>query len=255
MRDHRHFLFYSCKIEADRLILDEAETRHAALVLRLGRGDPFIATDGQGTVYECRVDAVTKKTVSGSILSRTTVARHQCFIHLLVGLPDRQAFEDLLVNLTALGAARITPFVAKHCQHAWWDRDWEKHAARLRTKMIAGMKQAQYAHLPRLDTPLRFKNACSIISGFCLVADQEGPAFSNVVDTLRHRHPPFFGVIGPPGGLAPEESLALKALGGMSVKIAPTRLTTELAAVVLCSQILGTRLIGAGPASSPGTAA
>lgn len=255
MLDFHHFLFFSDQVEADRLYLDEAETRHAAAVLRCRKGDRFCATDGAGTVYSCRCESVTKKQVTGTIISRESVPRHSVEIHLFIGLPERGAFEEILVTAAALGVIRITPLVCTCCQRAWWERAWERDLGRFRGKMAAAAKQALYPYLPRLDAPLTLKNAGSLLQGFCLVGDRGGAPFSAMIERLRTQHPPFACVIGPPGGFTAEEVTALEAHGAIAVKIAPTRLTTQLSAAVLCGQLLGGRLTLPPPAHPAGTAA
>lgn len=251
MRDYRHFLFFTEHIESDRLYLDAAETRHAVAVLRRAKGDPFIATDGHGIIYECRIESIARQRCTGLIISRTVVPRYPCSLHMLVGLPDRAAFETCIGDLTALGVARITPLVCRYCQPGWWERSAgaEKLSERFRNKMIAALKQSLYPHLPRLDPPLPFEAIGSAFSGSCLVADPAGKTlFSEVQDT------PQTCLVGPPGGLAPEESAILKTLGAVFVKLAPTRLTTELAAAVLAGVIISTRCTET-PSVFPGIAA
>jgi 16S rRNA (uracil1498-N3)-methyltransferase len=246
MRDYRHFLFYSEHIESDRLYFDAAETRHAIAVLRRGQGDPFMATDGQGTVFECRVESIVKKQITGLIMDRREVPRHACRLHLFAGVPERVAFETLITGLTALGVERITPLVCRHCQDGWWERDaeGERLSERFRKKMIVAMKQSLYPYLPRLDPPLLFESAGPMIAGAAMVADSEGVPVSEVLNA-RAQNGMVFCLVGPPGGFAPEELAALKSLGAAAVRLAPTRLTTELAAVVLCSQVIGARQTGA----------
>ncbi|MBN2188287.1 MAG: 16S rRNA (uracil(1498)-N(3))-methyltransferase [Chitinispirillaceae bacterium] len=246
MRDYRHFLFYAETIEADRVSLDVSETRHAAAALRRGPGDPFLATDGRGAVFECRVESIAGKRIAGLIMDRREVPRHACRLRLFAGIPERVAFETLVTSLTALGVERITPLVCRHCQGAWWERDaeGERMSDRFRKKMIAAMKQSLYPHLPRLDPPMPFDAVGAAVSGACIVADPLGFPLAEVLNTDA-REECFSCLVGPPGGFAPEELASLKALGAAGVQLAPTRLTTELAAVVLCGQIIGARNAGA----------
>jgi 16S rRNA (uracil1498-N3)-methyltransferase len=257
MRDYRHFLFFSDRVEADRLYLDASETRHAVAALRREKGDLLLATDGQGTIYECRIEAIDKRELTGLIVGRTLVPRHPCSIHLLVGVPERDAFEKLVTDLAALGVARITPLVCRYCQGNWWERgaDGERLSLRLRNKMVAAVKQSLYPYLPRLDPPLLFGEIVTAVSGSCMVADPEGIHFSAALDAIKHQPLSYTGIVGPPGGFAPEESAALKERGATGVRLAPTRLTTELAAVALCSGILVCGSTDALPAPFPGAAA
>lgn len=255
MRDHRHYLFYADTNKTDHLSLDREETHHAVTVLRLEPGDLFLATNGCGTVFECRCTAVLKNRVTGTIIAQTSRPRHGCSLHFMIGIPEKAAFEAILYNLSALGVTRITPVICKHCQHAWWQRSWTNVSARFHGKIISAIKQALYPWLPQLDDPVPFHKACALIRGFCLVADPGGTPFSSLVPTLAEQQPPFTAVVGPPGGLATEELSDLKARGASPVTIAPTRLSTELAATVAAGQLLGAWLMGSNSRPSPGAAA
>lgn len=77
MRNH-HFLFFAGRIGVDTIEFDAEEARHAAVALRHTPGDPIRATDGAGTLYDCRVDSIGNGRLSAVILSSTTVKRHAC---------------------------------------------------------------------------------------------------------------------------------------------------------------------------------
>jgi 16S rRNA (uracil1498-N3)-methyltransferase len=255
MRDHRHFLFFSSDIRGDRLFLDQDESRHAVSVLRLTQGSLFCATDGLGSIFECRCEKVAKKNVIGSIVTRGIRPRHACSLHCMVGIPERTAFESLLVHGAALGVTRITPVVFKHCQSPWWDRSWETLASRFLFKMIAGIKQARYPWLPHLDAPVSAAHAFDKMNGLCLVADQEGIPFASAIPTVQKQVGPFILIVGPPGGLSTDESEALKTRGSLMVTIAPTRLTTDLAMAIFAGDIMAVYLTSQKPLPSRGAAA
>ena len=107
MRNYHHFLFYSRHTEADRLFLDADEAHHAATVLRLSKDDPFMATDGNGTVYTCALESFTKRGLTGVIMGQTSQERQSCDLRLLVGFPERTAFESLLVRAKRELRARL----------------------------------------------------------------------------------------------------------------------------------------------------
>jgi 16S rRNA (uracil1498-N3)-methyltransferase len=255
MRDHRHFLFYSDTVETNLISLEREEAHHAVTVLRLEPGDPFLATNGRGTIFECRCSLARKNSVTGTIIARTNRPRHGCSLHFMVGMPEKAAFETVVYNLSVMGVTRITPLVCRHCQQAWWQRSWANTTIRVHGKMIAAIKQALYPWLPHLDNPVPFHKACSMIRGFCIVADPGGTSISTLVSTLGEQQQPFTIIVGPPGGLANEEISDLKARGAVAVAIAPTRLSTELAATVVAGQIFGAWLMGSDSRPSPGAAA
>jgi 16S rRNA U1498 N3-methylase RsmE len=74
------------------------------------------------------------------------------------------------------------------------------------------------------------------------MADAEGSSFSAALDIIKANDSRYSCIVGPPGGFAKDETAALRSLGALPVRIAASRLTTELAAVVLASEIIGVRL-------------
>ncbi len=243
MHPSHQFLFFASRIEAATIELDAEESRHAAAVLRHAPGDPIRVTNGAGKLYECRVDSTDHGHVTATVLRHATVKRHQCPLHLIVGLPERVAFENLLTDLAALGVERITPLISKHCQRPWWDSWEDKFADRLQGKMIAGMKQSGYPFLPQLDVPLDFGNLSTVLTKRTYMADPIGKSFSAFVEMIRSDAPGTSAcIVGPPGGLESGEGGFLRMVGVVPISIAPSRLTTELAAVVMASEIMGIRI-------------
>jgi 16S rRNA (uracil1498-N3)-methyltransferase len=235
----QHALFFTEDLSTDHCTLDPEETNHAASVLRLKPEDPLQLTDGQGCravgIFETLIDR--KMTVH--IIERTTIDRRQPLISLFAGLPDRDAFESILLNATALGVSRIIPIATEFCQKKWWV-DWEKLTPRFRRKMIVALKQSQSYHLPHLSAPCSTAGAASLATGTVLVADPDGIPLRALPppDPLM----PIACFIGPPGGFSAAECTLFTQQEFSLVKIAPARLRTELAATVLCAQLVGRSL-------------
>lgn len=235
MRDYHHFLFYSSKIFSDTVELDQDESRHAVKVLRLSQGDNFLVTNGNGISITCSLDNFNKGIVEGKIIEKTAINEIRPGIHFYIGIPDRDPFETIVTDLTAMGVAEITPLITEQCQKNWWEQKWEKHLERLRNKMIAAMKQSLYPRLPVLNVPTDF-NLVNNIKRRTFVADIDGQPMHTYKNVFEEE---INCLVGPPGGFSLKEVQFFKDHNFDFVKIAPTRLRTELAATVLCAQIIG----------------
>jgi len=234
MRDTEHHLFYSRDITGGRIILDESETIHAVSVLRIKENDKIQITDGGGTVFECECAERLKKTISCKILNKTITPRAKPELTLLVGIPDKEPFETILEQTTALGVFRIVPLVMDHCRKPWWE-SWDKILPRFTSKMIVSMKQSLYPYIPQLDKPVCFKEIIDTCSKPVIIADQQG---KNLQNDMLISQTKLSCLIGPPGGFSIEEKKLLESQSVLTVKTAQQRLRTELAATVICSRIM-----------------
>jgi 16S rRNA (uracil1498-N3)-methyltransferase len=241
MEKHEHSLFFVDAAEEGSVCFSREELRHALLALRMDARAPLKCTDGNGAIFSCVQTAETAVSGKARIVETLSALRPQPQCAVFIGLPDRDAFEESLTNLAALGVDRIIPMVCRFCQHAWWDR-WDKYADRLRRKMIAGIKQSLNPWLPQLTQPQSFAQATGAMSDFqaCLVADSTGmPLRQAVMPLAGARQVACF--VGPPGGFSPEELSILQTRASALVRIGPYRLRTELAAVVLCASVVQAR--------------
>jgi len=254
MRDSEHHLFYSDTIPGDinaaddidtkaaEVILDADESKHAVSVLRIKIGQHIQVADGEGTIYNCKCSEIRKQSVSCKIIGKKRVPRIIPELTLLIGLPDKERFETILEHATALGVSRIIPIAADHCRKPWWER-WEGLRQRFLSKMIVSMKQCLYPYIPKFDAPMPLREAVAECIGALIVADQHGKCLSDA-DMLPHKR--ISCLVGPPGGLSDGETEFLKsytAIPMTTVKIASTRLRSELAAAALCSRIIAAHLL------------
>ncbi|MDR3012848.1 MAG: RsmE family RNA methyltransferase [Chitinispirillales bacterium] len=234
MKNIDHHLFYSDNITDDTVFLNDSETNHAISVLRIKIGQQIQITNGKGTIYDCLCVDITRQSLSCRIINKTTIPKITPELTLLAGLPDKDPFETILEHTTAIGVSRVIPLIMDHCRKPWWS-SWEKSYERFKAKMIVSMKQCLYPYLPKLDAPLSLQEVIDMYENPIIVADQHGKPLHNA-DLPAHSA--IICLVGPPGGISANEHKLLKDRNSLFVKIAPTRLKTELAATVLCSRIL-----------------
>jgi 16S rRNA (uracil1498-N3)-methyltransferase len=243
MRNAGHFLFYAERLETDVVVLDGREARHAVAALRGREGDIILVTDGRGAICRCEVVSAAGQRCELRVVERTRQPLPHPALHLLVGLPEREAFERLIEEVVPLGVWAITPLECGYCQRKWWAGGWDKQRERLRRKMIAGMKQAQSAWLPELRAPRPLLEGLEATESIRLVADEDGCRPAGVADEVVATGS-VACLVGPPGGFGPEERTAIGRHGYRPVWLSANRLRTELAAVVMAASVMQ---MGGGP--------
>ncbi|HEX7078034.1 MAG TPA: RsmE family RNA methyltransferase [Candidatus Eisenbacteria bacterium] len=219
-------------VHGDRLTLDPDESHHLLHVFRAVPGTRFEATDGEGGLYLCRLEAADRDRAVGVIESRVEGAGELAFaIHLLVGLPDAGPAEAIVEHAVPLGVACVDLAVAARSGRPPLE---EKRLLRLNRIARAALKQSRRTRMPliRSSPSLEAGVAALPYGQIRLVAQAEGG---------RIERPPggVQGVValavGPPGGFIEWELGVLRGAEFRPISLGPSRLTTETAAISLLS--------------------
>lgn len=238
-----HFLFFNPDLSCERVTLDDQEARHATRVLRAQSGDTLNFTDGKGTVASGTLHCDARGAAEATIVTRKAITRKSPAVHLFVGLPERDAFESVVVSATALGVASITPLEVDYCQKPWWKGCYEKYLHRFNQLAIVSVKQSQGCFLPEIKSPASLTTALASFSGAGFFADISGKALGTFFTSTQIPESITL-FIGPPGGFSPQEITRFSQKNIYPVKLAHYRLRTELAVTVICAQVAGYTVAG-----------
>jgi 16S rRNA (uracil1498-N3)-methyltransferase len=215
-------------------VLSAEESHHAARVLRLREGEGVVLFNGEGREGAGVIRRIRSREIDvevESVVSRAFETRHK--ITLAVALPKSHRHAYLIEKCTELGVAGFWPIVSERSVTEPGDGAVEKWWRRA----VEAAKQSHRAWLPSFREPQSFAQAAGRIPEFTAagVGDLEGtdpwPAFLS-------RQPPGASIlvfIGPEGGFTPVESNQLVAGGACRVRLAPTVLRTETAAIAACA--------------------
>ena len=219
-------------VMGDRLRLGPEESHHLLRVHRAGTGAPFQAIDGEGSLYECVLESVERRSAIGRIVDRrTSVGELDYPIRLIVGLPDWGALERLTALAVPLGASvlDIVP-----CARTGRAALGAPRLGRLYRLARAGLKQSRRTNLPEIRSSTSLKQALGLVrEGARFAADPDGyPA----VNAVGRSGPSAVAIaVGPPGGFVKEERDRLLGERFSFISLGPSRLSTETAAVAMLS--------------------
>ena len=237
MRKDTHFLFYSDQISAQVLVLNSDEVAHLSQVLRFEVGDEIEVTNGEGTIYSCKIERMKRDSALCSILSTRQQTPITPQITLYVGIPDKERFDQICEMLPPLNTYKIVPVIMKNCTKSWWSMKWHKTLERANRKGIASMKQSRNPFQTIIEKPILFEEALAEITTPLIFADAGGQKLSEIFAEELPAELAIF--IGPPAGYSEEETLTLNTKGTV-LDLGPYRMRTELAAVVAVG-LLGQR--------------
>lgn len=190
----------------DEVFTVEGETyRHLTRSRRMAVGDTAVFSDGKGMDYLARMTACTKDTATFQVLERQPAASESNLsITVYQCLPKGDKMEEVLHRCTPLGVTRFVPVLSARsiggAPNENKRRRWEKIVASAAT-------QSGRSILPEIAPVLPFAEAIAEMqqadAAFICYENSEAP----LPELPREGSLAF--LIGPEGGLTPEEADSL----------------------------------------------
>ena len=213
------------RISQGRAMLTAEAIHYLRDVLRLGPGAEVELFDGAGGSYPARLD----EDLAGLRLGPRREARPQMALWLVVALAKGEKMDLVVQKATELGASRVLSFAAARSVVRL---DRERRSARAeRWRRIAAeaARQCGRADVPLIAEPVPLAEALGTVpAGFArFVFHPGGEPLTGAKGV-----PGVVAVIGPEGGLSPEEVGSCEAAGARWVSLGPRILRAETAAVV-----------------------
>jgi 16S rRNA (uracil1498-N3)-methyltransferase len=210
-------------------VLDGAEGRHAATVVRLRQGERCYVADGRGRRILLEAEHVDGSVVRGQVLEVATEPEPAPRFVLVQALAKGDRDEQAIEAATELGVDEVVPWQAERSIVVWRPERVAKSLAKWATVVTRATKQSRRARMPLTSDPV---NLTSLVgrardSALTLVLHEDA------ADPLSRVALPDDGdvlvVVGPEGGITERELQALVAAGARPVRLGPTVLRTSSA--------------------------
>ena len=233
-------LYCPTSLESDEVIdLPAAVAHHAARVLRLREGDPVTLFNGEGGESEARLTRIGSRSVSAMVGMHHAVERESPLqVTLLQGLAGAERMDYVIQKAVEMGVATIAPVTMARSVTRLDAARAAKRADHWRSVIVASCEQCGRNRLPLLhplcdldaalaspDDPGADPGATTGAALSLVLSPGEGSslaAFDRPSGAIRL-------LIGPEGGLAPEELAAAHRAGFRNVRLGPRVLRTETA--------------------------
>jgi 16S rRNA (uracil1498-N3)-methyltransferase len=211
---------------------------HLARVLRAQPGQIFDVV-ANGFLRRATVVNVTEQEVTFA-LGEELEAEAALPVHLLLAIIKFDHYEWGLEKLTELGAARITPVIARRT---------EKHLAlasakrveRWRRIALEAAKQSRRSDLPQVDDPLQLKQALAQVNAPVKLLLAETEQENSLAAALKDATGEIALAIGPEGGWTADEMKLFSESGWRHITLGPRILRAETAAIAalsICSALV-----------------
>ena len=222
----------------DRVVLDGAEGHHAATVRRLAPGERVVLTDGRGLSADCLVVAVGKDRLELTVGTRTETPRPQPRLVVVQALPKGDRGEQAVETMTEVGVDVIVPWAAARCVTRWAGARGDKALQRWRTTGREAAKQSRRVWFPEVTELVPTSAVADLLRNAALTVVLHEEA----TDPLSAVEVPAEGdvvvVVGPEGGISPEELNVFAVAGATAYRLGATVLRTSTAGAAASAVLL-----------------
>lgn len=236
-----HFLVPNASADVGEIVsLTGSEAKHAAVVRRLRVGETVSVGDGAGIWLEGAVADVSASRVDVKITARSVAAAPSVRLVLVQALAKGDRDELAVQAACELGVDEVVPWQASRSISRWEGPKAVKGRERWATIIREAAKQAHRVWVPEVSAPLTTAQVVAYAEGRrMLVLD---PTAATRLSTVAVDERDIVLVVGPEGGISPEELEKFEAAGAERVRLGDTVLRTSTAgpaAIAVVSAALG----------------
>ena len=214
------------------------EGRHAAVVRRIAPGEQVLVADGRGRGLRAEVTAAAKTGLTLRVLEHLTRVERPLRVVVVQALAKGDRSELAVEMLTEVGVDEIWPWQASRSIVRWTAERGEKSLGRWRSTAREATKQSRRLAQPAVRPVLSTAQLCAALADvdLALVLHEDATTALREVDLPARGTVAL--VVGPEGGIAPEELERFAAAGARTVSVSDAVLRTSTAGVVAVAGLL-----------------
>ncbi|MEU0601291.1 16S rRNA (uracil(1498)-N(3))-methyltransferase [Streptomyces sp. NPDC006393] len=222
-------------------VLDGPEGRHAVSVKRLRPGEDVVLTDGRGRWTEGVVKAAEGKDrlVVMDVETLHEEPPESPRITVVQALPKGDRGELAVETMTEVGVDTVVPWQASRCITQWKGERGLKALGKWRATAREAGKQSRRVRFPEVADAATTRQVAALLAeaDFAAVLHESGE------EPLARAELPTDGeivlVVGPEGGVSPEELAAFEEAGAKAYVLGRTVLRTSTAGTAAAALLMG----------------
>jgi 16S rRNA (uracil1498-N3)-methyltransferase len=211
------------------VVLDGPEGRHAATVRRIGVGESVLLSDGRGTRATAEVAGAGKAELELVVTAVEEDPEPALRLVLVQALAKADRDDQAIESATELGVDEVVPWQAARSIVVWRGDRAAKALRKWESVVTAAAKQSRRSRVPVVAEPVGQRGLVELIraSALALVLHEDataplaGQALPDAGDVLV--------VVGPEGGISPEELAAFEEAGAVAVRLGSSVLRSSSA--------------------------
>jgi 16S rRNA (uracil1498-N3)-methyltransferase len=211
------------------IILDGPEGRHGATVRRIGVGEPVLVTDGVGHRAGAVVESVGAGTLRLRVQAITLEQQPDSRFVLVQALAKGDRAEQAIEAATELGVDMVVPWQAARSIVIWRGERAGKSLRKWESVVLAATKQSRRARVPLVSGLADQAAVIARIESAALALVLHEDAQQPLVSLALPESGDVVVIVGPEGGIAPDELSAFLAAGAVAVRLGPNVLRSSSA--------------------------
>lgn len=223
---------------ADKITLNEEQSRHIAKSLRMQVGDTLMLTCGDGNDYGCIIEHIDNMQVTLSVCyKQANNSEPSVKVTLFQGVPKGDKMEDIIQKCTELGISSIVPVLTKRAISRPDEKSAKKKRTRYQKIALESAQQSGRGIIPEIGEMQTLKQAVQNDNSDLKILFYEGGG-EPLVKLIDSNTKSVSIYIGPEGGFEAEEVKLIKSNGGLVATLGKRILRTQTAPVCALSAIM-----------------
>lgn len=227
-------------VVGDRVALSGQEARHAVTVSRIAVGETITIGNGAGLVVSGPVISAEHAELAITVEAVTEHPRRVPALFLVQALAKGDRDELAVQAATELGVDGVIPWQAGRSISRWEGSKVAKGRDRWAAIVREATKQSVRPWLPDVLDLATTKQLAAMASGARMLVLE--PTATAPLTSVRPDGRDVLVVVGPEGGLSPQELRVLEESGAETVRLGPEILRTSTAgpaAIAVLNSVLG----------------
>lgn len=216
--------------------LTDDDLHHALRVSRIRAGEYVVIVDSENTAWRVEVTRLDTHGMAGFAVAHDAALQVPIELVIFQGVPKAEKMDHIVRQCVEIGASRIVPVELSRTVVRLDDKKRRTRVERWRKIALSAAKQAGREAVPEIHEICDLGDAVGMVAQLDAVLvlweECDTTSLGSAVSTALGRGARSIGlVIGPEGGIAPDEVAALQEAGCIPVSMGPFVMRTETAAV------------------------